>query len=655
MFLFYIFICIIYISYGTSIDGYSNDTSEFEKSSNIKNDSISPKIQLAFGVMTYQKNGKSVQEVIIDFHRLMKQIYDHDDHLYILHIDIKSDNRLIEYINEYCNPKLNCFVIQSRNIAWAGLSTGEMMLALMQTALEYEQHKITAEYTNIHVPGLDWSHFILIGHESIPLVSLNYIVDYIASYPSDTNFMNCWKTSGYDFFGQWESNTYRLQEVVVDDFRGNLIDLNHVTWMFESIIKQLKHIIKGLVEKSTEDSSTMQHLNHLSDIQQFQIQTKREIPESFEFEFYKSIQLMVVSRDFVRQVFLFCWTSLCLIQHSYCMFTLPTFCIKSCRYASYSIEARRIIMYLTNVKTSDEMFLPTILQSSSKFSRTAKCDTTLHFTHWIRPGGSWHPEYLTIEHLPMLMNTTNINLFARKFHGNYVDLVSSRMLLFALGRLRMEHMSVYDPTKRDVPLFDRVVGENATELSRESVEDMSNADMHGKACKDSCEFTDSFAIPPHVPSCNWMVPLITEYICTHIVFNHSTPVEVMTGLQQLSFGFDPYLGNKTKYHLPRTLNESVSTSRVDWNEYCQYSHESIPETPTTFCTNNRTNINADSKINIEFNVNCTDIDTTIHTGYDDCLYLQYTQLMHQYQDMYVFKGVPISVYDILAALQVIRL
>ncbi|CAN0258812.1 unnamed protein product, partial [Hapterophycus canaliculatus] len=38
--------------------------------------------------------------------------------------------------------------------------------------------------------------------------------------------------------------------------------------------------------------------------------------------------------------------------------------------------------------------------------RRATCDDTRHFSYWIRPGGSWHPEYLTLDHLPLVLNAT---------------------------------------------------------------------------------------------------------------------------------------------------------------------------------------------------------------------------------------------------------
>lgn len=38
-----------------------------------------------------------------------------------------------------------------------------------------------------------------------------------------------------------------------------------------------------------------------------------------------------------------------------------------------------------------------------KNTNSATCNGTLHFSHWIRPGGSWHPEYLTPLHLPLIL------------------------------------------------------------------------------------------------------------------------------------------------------------------------------------------------------------------------------------------------------------
>jgi Core-2/I-Branching enzyme len=97
------------------------------------------------------------------FHALMDAIY-HPHHIYILHIDVKSDEDLIHYIlHEYCQSLSNCFYIYPRNVAWAGMTTGEMMLALMQESLECPTHVATGCRV--------WDYFILIGHESVSLTS----------------------------------------------------------------------------------------------------------------------------------------------------------------------------------------------------------------------------------------------------------------------------------------------------------------------------------------------------------------------------------------------------------------------------------------------------------------------------------------------------
>jgi hypothetical protein len=199
-------------------------------------------IQFAFGVMVYQKQGRSVNDVLLDFTRTFKSIYTPEKHLYIIHLDEKSDIGLHDAIGRTCQALSNCLQIAPRNVAWAGLTTGEMMLALMQEAYESTLH---------------FDYFILLGHESIPLVSIPVMERIISSYPFGTNFMNCWKVDNYNFFGQMENNTYRLSGVVVDSFSGQLIE---------------------------------------------NIQQQRTPPKNIVF--YKSIQNFVVSREFVRYTLL---------------------------------------------------------------------------------------------------------------------------------------------------------------------------------------------------------------------------------------------------------------------------------------------------------------------------------------------------------------
>jgi hypothetical protein len=56
---------------------------------------VVPPVQIAFGVMIYQKPGRSVDAVLRDFHSLMEVVYTANNHLYVLHVDVKSDPALI--------------------------------------------------------------------------------------------------------------------------------------------------------------------------------------------------------------------------------------------------------------------------------------------------------------------------------------------------------------------------------------------------------------------------------------------------------------------------------------------------------------------------------------------------------------------------------
>mmetsp|Transcript_19589 Transcript_19589/g.28181 ORF Transcript_19589/g.28181 Transcript_19589/m.28181 type:complete len:546 (+) Transcript_19589:73-1710(+) len=302
--------------------------------------SVSPvaALDMAYGIMVYQKSGKSVNDVLHAFDRTLQSVYVRDRHVYTVHTDIKSDPALLQGVSMRCASLSNCVEIPHRNVAWAGLSTGEMMLALMQAAFE----------SNIY-----WEYFVLLGHESVSLLSPANIERVLQSYPNGTNFVNCWKVDGYNFFGQNENNTNRLEGIVVDDFAGGLIE---------------------------------------------GISAKRRVPE--DMVFYKSLQQMVLSRQFTR-------------------------------YILYSPQTRRVMLYLANVKTADEMLIPTLLHNHPNFSKTAKCDTTLQFSHWIRPGGSWHPEYLSLEHLPQLINSRSSWVTARK-----IDSIYSKSLLPALDTIR---------------------------------------------------------------------------------------------------------------------------------------------------------------------------------------------------------------------------
>ena len=202
-------------------------------------------IQLAFGVMTYERKSNSVVDTIGEFTRLMDQIYeDESNHIYILHTDIKCSQLLHDHIEKFCYSKANCISIDPRSVTWGGISVTEMNLALMQAADDFNSQQIEHK---------SWEYFILLGHETIPLTSLTYTEQFILSYPRGTNFINCWRASGYDFFGQWENLDHRLARVV--------FDLSNEDILYETNIE-------------------------------------RSVPQGLEI--YKSIQYVVLSRDFVR-------------------------------------------------------------------------------------------------------------------------------------------------------------------------------------------------------------------------------------------------------------------------------------------------------------------------------------------------------------------
>lgn len=383
-----------------------------------------PSIQLAFGVMTYQNTGRTEDEVYLDFLRVMNHIYEGEHkHIYILHADAKSGSNLISNIYQnYCSPKKNCATIEPRNVAWGGLTTGEMMLALMQRADQFENYKLSID--NQTNPGSSWDYFVLIGHESVSLTPLSYIENYLSSYKHGTNFVNCWRIDGYDFFGQWEENIWRIEGIVIDSFSGELIE---------------------------------------------GIPYGRNPPPNMVF--FKSLQQMILSRDFIR-------------------------------YAVYGEDTRLLMLYLANVKTSDEMLIPTLLQRNQTFANTATCNTTLHYSHWIRPGGSWHPEYLTLEHLPLLLQLAGVEaLFARKVSSSLPSAVG---LLTALERVREEAFEKSGSTvaKYPLPLLSfRPEGDQSEEVAL--LEAHGNSTVHKLPWYDSIRFIDTMT---------WLWPMVKDHI-----------------------------------------------------------------------------------------------------------------------------------------------
>jgi hypothetical protein len=257
-------------------------------------------VQVAFGVMTFQREEDRHNDTVSDFLRMMGWLYeDERNHVYVLHTDLKCDREVHTAITDvYCGSRPNCVAIEPRSVTWGGISVVEMNLALMHAADDFV-------YPNGSTSA--WQYFALVGHESVPLMKLSYIESFLASYPPGTNFINCWDSDGYDFFGQHEDILYRQAAVVIDGFDENML--------YEG----------------------------------FDIE--RKLPHGMKL--YKTIQYVVLSRDFVR-------------------------------YVCKGPDTRRILIFLANVKASDELVLPTLLQRSPQFASTATCDTTLHFTHWIR-------------------------------------------------------------------------------------------------------------------------------------------------------------------------------------------------------------------------------------------------------------------------------
>ena len=63
-----------------------------------------------------------------------------------------------------------------------------------------------------------WDYFLLMGHDTLPIVTLPYMEAFLTHTNSGTNdddseyrgtnFIYCWEVSGHSFFGQWEDNTW---------------------------------------------------------------------------------------------------------------------------------------------------------------------------------------------------------------------------------------------------------------------------------------------------------------------------------------------------------------------------------------------------------------------------------------------------------------
>eukprot|EP00736_Rhodelphis_marinus_P006510 Rmarinus@m.8322 len=90
-------------------------------------------------------------------------------------------------------------------------------------------------------------------------------------------------------------------------------------------------------------------------------------------KFYKTLQQMILSRAFVE-------------------------------YTARSSESRRLLLFMANTLAPDETFLVTLLMNSP-FASDVDCDFSGHFSYWDRPGNSWHPEYMDMDYLPLLLRS----------------------------------------------------------------------------------------------------------------------------------------------------------------------------------------------------------------------------------------------------------
>ncbi|EWM30599.1 core-2 i-branching enzyme [Nannochloropsis gaditana] len=162
--------------------------------------------KVAYGVMVYQRQNKTVSDVFDQFTRLFDAIYS-PNFTCVVHVDIKSEPALIEKITDYVKKHApQASTIPSVSVSWGGITVVERTLALMQAALESDP---------------EWEYFVNIGQEDYPLQSPAAIQEYLAhAVPPATNFIYCWDLRGHDFFGQWEHHEGRVSKVFVDMFDG---------------------------------------------------------------------------------------------------------------------------------------------------------------------------------------------------------------------------------------------------------------------------------------------------------------------------------------------------------------------------------------------------------------------------------------------------
>ena len=165
--------------------------------------------------------------------------------------------------------------------------------------------------------------YILIEDDISHIYIYILIEDYITSYPTNTNFINCMDVTNYNYFSQWENcefryvyiyvqvclymykcvYIYRLRELHIDTFDGTLLNVQEWVQYYEDSIDTLTKVIH-------EYNLNITHIDAHTLILQYELPSRPRVPLvrhtiPKDIKFYKSIQLFVLSREFIKYVCLY--------------------------------------------------------------------------------------------------------------------------------------------------------------------------------------------------------------------------------------------------------------------------------------------------------------------------------------------------------------
>ncbi|CAN0462507.1 unnamed protein product, partial [Laminaria digitata] len=116
----------------------------------------------------------------------------------VVHVDIKSDQELLDAISTFLAKRDNTHEVPSVSVSWGGVTVVERTLALMQKAAEVDS---------------SWRFFVNLGHEDYPSASQHEVRTWLKDQPDGTNFIKCWPIEGHNFFGQFERHESRVKDV----------------------------------------------------------------------------------------------------------------------------------------------------------------------------------------------------------------------------------------------------------------------------------------------------------------------------------------------------------------------------------------------------------------------------------------------------------